>query len=64
MEVLYRGQESNCEEYEQDTMSDIRKSIQRHLSETTALNINILKGEGHSRNGVFFEINNKKITLS
>jgi len=33
----------NGEEYEPDTLSGIQRSIQRHLTETTALNINILK---------------------
>jgi len=28
------------------------------------LNHSFFKGEGHSRNGVFFEIANKKVTLS
>jgi len=28
------------------------------------INQSAVKGEGHSRNGVFFEIANKKITLS
>ena len=34
------------------------------VSRFMLMNVSYIKGEGHSRNGVFFEIANKKIILS